>query len=76
MDRMIMNSNFRRETEMTISIPPIVWVPVLFFLLGFILRPFYEHSLIQDYFDLFSSYICCDPKFEAKKKALDKKKAM
>ncbi|WP_338232819.1 hypothetical protein [Companilactobacillus muriivasis] len=61
---------------MTISIPPIVWVPVLFFLLGFILRPFYEHSIIQEYFDLFASYICADPKFEEKKKAfLNKKKA-
>jgi len=61
---------------MTISIPPVFWVPVLFFLLGFILRPFYDNSLLQDYFDLFSSRICADPKYEAKKKAfLAKKKA-
>jgi len=61
---------------MTISIPPIIWVPVLFFLLGFILRPFYEHSIVQEYFDLFASYICADPKFEQKKKSLfGKKKA-
>lgn len=61
---------------MTISIPPIVWVPVLFFLLGFILRPFYENSKVQEYFDLFASYICCDPNYEAKKKSLlNKKKA-
>lgn len=61
---------------MTISISPVIWVPVLFFLIGFIIRPFYEHSLVQDYFDLFASWVCCDPKFGEKKKALlDKKKA-
>lgn len=59
---------------MTISISPIIWVPVLFFLLGFILRPFYEHSLLPDYFDLFSDWICCDPDYEEKKKAFLKKK--
>jgi len=62
---------------MTISIPPVIWVPVLFFLLGFILRPFYERSMLQDYFDLFASYVCADPKFEQKKKAiLNKRKAL
>jgi len=61
---------------MTISIPPIIWVPVFFFLLGFILRPFYDNSLLEDYFDLFSAYIFADSSYKAKKKALlEKKKA-
>lgn len=61
---------------MTISIPAVVWVPTLAFLIGFIVRPFYENSLVQEYFDLFASYICADPKFEQKKKAfINKKKA-
>lgn len=62
---------------MTIQIPAVVWFPILCFLLGFILRPFYEQSNLPAYWDLFAAYICSDPKFEEKKKAfLDKKKAM
>lgn len=61
---------------MTISISPVIWVPVVFFFFGFIIRPFYEHSIIQGYFDLFASWICCDPEYKSKKKAfLIKKKA-
>lgn len=59
---------------MTLSIPSIIWVPLLFFFLGFVLRPFYEKSILKEWNALFDSWLFCDDDFKAKKKALLNKK--
>jgi len=61
---------------MTISIPAIIWVPILFFALGYISRPFYERSVLREWSSLLESWMFCDDDFKAKKKALlNKRKA-
>ncbi|GEO58507.1 hypothetical protein [Companilactobacillus bobalius] len=61
---------------MTLSVPSILWVPILSFVLGFFWRPFYEKSVLKDWNNLFESWLFCDDDFKEKKKALlNKRKA-
>lgn len=59
---------------MTLSIPSIIWVPILFFFLGFVIRPFYEKSVVKQWSKLFDAWLFCDDDFKERKKALLNKK--
>jgi len=52
---------------MTLSISPVIWVPVLFFYIGFFIRPFYEHSILKEWNNLLESWMFCEPDFHEKK---------